>query len=330
MPRDTRPAIEEVGIVGLGLMGRGIAACLLSHGLKVVAFNRTRERAEKAREFLAEAMEEIVRRGVVPPSRVADWQDRFVVARSYECLADCPFVIESVKEDMALKRSLYREIEACVAENAVIASNTSSFPLTMLQSESLHPERFVVMHWSEPAWITRFMEIVRNEKTSEDAIDKTRQLGLLCGKQPSFLNFDIRGFVANRLMYAFIREACYLADIGVADVATIDRSFRNDVGWWATLAGPFRWMDLTGIEAYGLVMEGLLPELSSQKELPEIMKRMMADKAQGTANQKGFYPYTKETASAWEEAWVELSYDIRTLVRKHEDRLRKAGALGEE
>ena len=330
MARKTKPAIEEVGIVGLGLMGRGIAACLLSHGLRVVGFNRTRERAEKARGFLAEAMEEIVQRRVVPRARVADWEDRFVLARSYACLSDCPFVIESVKEDMALKRRLYREIEACVATDAVIASNTSSFPLTMLQADALHPERFVVMHWSEPAWITRFMEIVRNEKTSDDAVERTRQLGLMCDKQPSFLNFDIRGFITNRLMYAFIREACYLADLGVADVATIDRSFRNDVGWWATLAGPFRWMDLTGIEAYGLVMEGLLPELSSQKELPEIMKRMMAQKARGTANQKGFYPYTKESAAAWEEAWVDFTYDIRKLVRKHEARLRKAGALGEE
>ena len=330
MERETKTAIREVGVVGLGLMGRGIAACLLSHGLKVVAFNRTRERAERAREFLAEAMDEVVRRGVVAQDRVADWQDRFVLASSYECLAVCPFVIESVKEDMALKRRLYREVEACVAEDAVIASNTSSFPLTMLQAESRRPERFVVMHWSEPAWITRFMEIVRNEKTSEDAIEKTRQLGLLCDKQPSFLNFDIRGFITNRLMYAFIREACYLADLGVADVATIDRSFRNDVGWWATLAGPFRWMDLTGIEAYGLVMEGLLPELSNRKELPEIMRRMREQSAQGTANRKGFYPYTKDTAAAWEEAWVDFTYDIRKLVRKYENRLKKAGALGEE
>ncbi len=173
------------------------------------------------------------------------------------------------------------------------------------------------------------MEIVRNERTSDDAVARTRALGLRCDKQPSFLNFDIRGFIANRLMYAFIREACYLYELGVADAATIDRSFRNDTGWWATLAGPFRWMDLTGLEAYGLVMEGLLPELCNGKTVPEIMKKMIAEGAQGTANCKGFYEYNERTAKAWEETWVEFTYDLRDLIKKHESRLCDAGALRE-
>ncbi|MBT3379893.1 MAG: 3-hydroxyacyl-CoA dehydrogenase family protein [Lentisphaerae bacterium] len=319
--------VGTVGLVGLGLMGRGIAACLLSHGMRVVAFNRTAERARKAREFIANAMDEVVARGVAEAETVADWAERFTIVPAIDGLAECPFVVESVKEDIVLKRDLFGQLEACLAADAVIASNTSSFPLTMLQSKSQHPERFVIMHWSEPAWITRFLEIVRNEVTSEATITRTKALGLACGKEPSFLNFDIRGFVANRLMYAFIREACHLADIGVADVATIDRSFRNDVGWWATIAGPFRWMDLTGIQAYGLVMEGLLPELCNDGKLPEIMEKMMAEGAEGTGNQTGFYPYTPETAKVWEEAWVEFSYDVRELLQKHEARLRERGAL---
>jgi len=96
---------------------------------------------------------------------------------------------------MALKRKIYAELEECMPDDAVIASNTSSFPLALLQAKSKHPERFVVMHWSEPAWITRFMEIVRNEGTSDDAVSKTEQLGPLCGKEPSVLNFDIRKLV---------------------------------------------------------------------------------------------------------------------------------------
>lgn len=320
-------SIETVGLVGLGLMGRGIAACLLSHGLKVVAFNRTHERTQKAIEFIAGAMDDLVRRRVVSASRVTGWQERFRVARSFKCLAECPFVIESVKEDVVLKRRLYGELEQTIPVDAVIASNTSSFPLTLLQEGSLQPERFLVMHWSEPAWITRFMEIVRNQTTSDDAVDRTRELGLRCGKEPSVLNFDIRGFITNRLMYAFIREACHLADLGVADVATIDRSFRNDVGWWATLAGPFRWMDLTGIQAYGLVMDGLLPELSSRDKLPEIMKTMMEQNAEGITNQKGFYSYTKQTAKLWEEVWVDFTYDVRKVVAKYEKQLAEAGGF---
>ena len=153
------------GYARTGLMGRGIAACLLCHGRKVGAPHRGR--AEKARTFLAGVMEEVVRRGVFPAGAVADWAERFTVVDAISGLAESPFVVESVKEDIELKRRLYAELEKQIAPDAVIASNTSSFPLTLLQAESVHPARFVVMHWAEPTWITRFMEIVRNGLTSE-------------------------------------------------------------------------------------------------------------------------------------------------------------------
>ena len=308
-------------------MGRGIATCLLSRGLNVVAFNRTHSRARQARAFIDAQMQDMVRRKVIRPSVAKDWRARFRVARTCAGLHACDFVIESVKEDLALKGALYDELESCVSPETVIASNTSSFPLVLLQKGRKHPERFVVMHWAEPAWITRFMEIVRTETTNDSAVARTEAIGRTCDKEPAVINFDIRGFITNRLMYAMLREACHLADLGVASVADIDKSFRNDIGWWATLAGPFRWMDLTGIEAYGLVMQDLLPELCNDGQLPEIMKKMMQDGAQGTRTGSGFYAYTPESATAWEETWIEFTYDIRRLVMKHEARLRKANAL---
>jgi 3-hydroxybutyryl-CoA dehydrogenase len=171
------------------------------------------------------------------------------------------------------------------------------------------------------------MEIVRTEVTTDRAVHLAQAIAQRCGKEPCLLNFDVPGFVTNRLMYAFIREACHLVDLGVCDVATVDQSFRNDVGWWATLAGPFRWMDLTGIHSYAAVMEGLLPTLSNSERLPEIMKKMREQSAEGIGNQKGFYKYDKHSAKAWEEAWVDFTYDIRKLIMKYEERLRAEGAL---
>jgi len=324
--RNSNTLPGPAGLVGLGLMGRGIAACLLGHGLEVVAYNRTYARAMQARTFIGEALNEAVRRRVLRRADVAGWESRFRVVRTPRDLAGCACVVESVKEDLPLKRRLFGEIESCVAPETVLASNTSSFPLALLQKGAAHPERFVVMHWSEPAWITRFMEIVRNERTSDKAVRRVEALARACGKQPSVLQFDIRGFIANRLMYAFIREACYLADLGVADIATIDRSFRNDTGWWAALAGPFRWMDLTGIQSYGKVMDGLLPELSDCKRIPAVMRRMLASGARGTADHRGFYRYDAQSAKAWEAAWVDFTFDMRRLTAKYERRLAKAGA----
>lgn len=327
MKRPAPKTLERIGLVGLGLMGRGIATCFLGHGFEVVAFNRTASRARQARVAIAEHLREAVRRKVFRRAQVAHWERRFQTVRSCAKLVECSFVIESVKEDLVLKRQLYDELGSALAPDAVIASNTSSFPLTLLQKGRRHPERMIVMHWAEPAWITRFLEVVRNEHTSYETVRRTRLVARQCDKQPSILNFDIRGFIANRLMYAFIREACHLAESGVADVATIDQSFRNDTGWWSALAGPFRWMDLTGIQAYGLVMDDLLPELCNSGKLPAIMKRMREQGVRGIADCKGFYSYNRRTAKAWEKAWVDFSFDIRRLVRKYEARLRKAGAI---
>src|ERR1051326_3240559 len=155
--------------------------------------------------------------------------------------------------------------------DAIIASNLSSRPISSLQKARRHPERFVGMHWGEPAEIMRYLEIIPGNRTSPEAIRLTRRLGEACGKEPSALNVDIRGFVSNRMMYAMMREAFYLVESGVADLETVDRSFRNDIGWWATIAGPFRWMDLTGIPAYATVAEGLFPKLCNAKSVSPVI-----------------------------------------------------------
>ena len=149
------------------------------------------------------------------------------------------------------------------------------------------------------------------------AVKAATELGRRCGKEPSVLKKDIRGFITNRLMYAMLREAFYLLESGVADAETIDRSFRNDMGWWSTLAGPFRFMDLTGLPAYAAVMKDLFPELSCQQALPETMARLIAAGANGVFNGKGFYTYTPEESERWQTAWSEFSWDVRQLAQRY-------------
>jgi 3-hydroxybutyryl-CoA dehydrogenase len=178
------------------------------------------------------------------------------------------------------------------------------------------------MHWGEPAEIMRYLEIIPGKQTSAETIGLTRRLGEACGKEPSILNVDIRGFVSNRMMYAMMREAFYLVESGVADLETVDRSFRNDIGWWATIAGPFRWMDLTGIPAYATVAEGLFPKLCNARSVSKVIGDVVASGAKGISNAKGFYKYSKPSAAKWERAWVDFTYDIAALVRKYERRVK--------
>jgi len=312
--------LEPVGLIGLGLMGRGIASCLLAHGLEVVAYNRTAKRARASVSHIEESLQELVRRKLVPRSRIRNWRDRFRLAGSIAELAPCSFVIESVKEDLDLKRQIYEQLESALRENVVIASNTSSLPISVLQSARKCPARFIGMHWGEPAQIMRYLEVIPGGETSSHTIELTMRLGELCGKEPTLLRKDIQGFISNRMMYAMIREACYLVESGIADIETVDRSFRNDIGYWATLAGPFRWMDLTGIPAYAAVMEGLLPKLCNTSDVPKIMREMVAGGAKGIGNAQGFYPYTKAGARRWEKAWADFTYEIRKLADQYDSR----------
>ena len=311
------PQLEPIGLIGLGLMGRGIASCLLSQGLEVIAYNRTASRAAESLPHIDEALRELAHRKIVTRASIRNWKKRFHLVTSLAGLSRCRFVIESVKEDLALKRTIYDELEQAVAVRTVIASNTSSLPITALQNGRKHPQRFIGMHWGEPAQIMRYLEIIPGRQTSKRTVRLTRQLGVICGKEPTLLREDIQGFLSNRMMYAMLREACYLVEAGIADIETVDRSFRNDIGWWALLAGPFRWMDLTGIPAYALVMEGLLPKLCDSTAVSKLMTDMVATGATGIGNAKGFYPYTKASARRWEKAWVDFTYDMRKLADKY-------------
>src|SRR5690242_5897375 len=118
-------SIQPVGLIGLGLMGRGIASCLLSHGLEVIAYNRTASRARASIGHIGAAIDELVRRRIVRRSAVKEWRSRFHLVSALDALGRARFVIESVKEDLALKREIYDVVERAVAPDAVISSNTS-------------------------------------------------------------------------------------------------------------------------------------------------------------------------------------------------------------
>jgi 3-hydroxybutyryl-CoA dehydrogenase len=314
--------IEPIGLVGLGFMGRGIATCLLAHGLKVIGHDRAAVRAKQSLSHIDEALSDLLKRKTLMRSRFRDWRKSFVLTRSPEELGHCRFIIECVREDLALKRKLYQQLEAVVPARTVIASNTSSLPISLLQAGRKHPERFIGMHWGEPAQVMQYLEIIPGKKTSPRTIRLTQRLGKLCGKDPAVLREDVRGFLSNRMMYAMMREACYLVEAGIADVETVDRSFRNDMGWWAALFGPFRWMDLTGLPAYATVMEGLFPELCNAKSVPKIMSDVVKSGALGTPNLRGFYKYTRASAREWEKAWVDFTFVIKGLVDKYKKRVK--------
>jgi 3-hydroxybutyryl-CoA dehydrogenase len=239
------------------------------------------------------------------------------VAEDYADLRDCQVVIETVLEDLQVKYEVFRKVEAVVSPETIIGSNTSAIPATTLQKGAAHPERIMGIHWGEPAHVLRFMEIICGEQTDPRFVERARALAQGWGKEPSIVRRDIRGFLTNRCMYALIREAFYLVESGYATIEDVDRSLRNDLGYWITFAGPFRFMDLTGVPAYLRVMEDLLPELCCSKEVPALIRKVVDKGGLGVANAQGFYDYTPEEARRWQKRFLKFSYDVRALAQKY-------------
>jgi len=329
---------ETIGVAGLGLLGRGIAACFLGHGFRVVGFTRRESTHEEARRYIAQAMRDLVEHADFPAALVEEWPERYTAVgpkkgsgpicakhppgRSGKLdltpFSACDFVVESVVEDMAAKQRVFDELEVVVRPEVPIASNTSALPVTKLQEGRKHPERFLGMHWAEPAHATRFMELIRGERTSDAAFEAVAGLARRIGKEPSLVQKDVPAFIVNRLGYALYREALHLLELGVGDVETIDRSCRNALGLWATICGPFRWIDISGGPAlYARGIEGVLPSLSNATELTEQMKELVKTDARGITNGRGFYEYSEEEGHRWEELYLRHAWTVRKIQNDH-------------
>lgn len=312
------PGNIDVAVVGLGLMGRSIAACLLGAGHRVTGITNGIASGDECRQRVREFLDEMVAEEIAQETAAA-LIDRFCVSASYPDIAGCSIVFESVTEDTELKHNIFREIESVVSASTIIATNTSAIPITLLQSNARHPERFVGIHWDEPAHITRFMEIIPGEVTAPEFVDRVVLLTPFWNKEASVLKRDIRGFITNRISYAMFREACHLVESGACTVEDVDRSLRNDVGWWIPFAGPFRYMDLMGVDAYYRVMRDLLSDLSTSSEVPPLMRRVIESGGRGISNGHGFYRYTGEEARRWQERFQDFNRKIRRLTAEYSD-----------
>jgi 3-hydroxybutyryl-CoA dehydrogenase len=310
------PATIPVGVVGLGLMGCSITTCLLLAGHPVVAVAPLPTDVETAEPRIREHLAKSYQEGLFTQPPETFFQN-FIITENYSLLADCQLVIECTLENIDIKKAVYERIEAVVADAAIITSNTSAIPISLLQRETRLPERFLGLHWAEPSHTTRFLEIICGDLSAIHLGEWLYALSHHWGKEPTLVRKDIRGFITNRLMYAMYREAFHLVENGYATIEDVDRACRNNAGYWMTLVGVFRWMDLTGVPAYHTVMKDLFPTLSNQTDVPALIDDIVKAGGKGVLNAQGFYDYTPEEAQLWKETYEEFSYEIRRLALKY-------------
>jgi 3-hydroxybutyryl-CoA dehydrogenase len=314
--KNFRPSEFQVGLIGMGLMGRSIATCLLAAGHPLVAIILDMAEEEEIRKGLYAHLKQL-REEKITLKDPNELMEHLTLSVDFNLLSRCDLILESITENVESKKAVFKKIESVVSDKIIIGSNTSAIPISLLQEGAKHPERFIGIHWGEPAHITRFMEIICGDQTDITCGHFIKAIASYWNKEPSLLLKDIRGFITNRIFYAMLREALHLVESGVCGYEDVDRSLRNDYGSWISLTGLFRFIDLTGLPAYLTVMEDLNKELCNRSDAPKLMKDLVASGAKGTSNQQGFYSYTPESAQMWDKKFMEFNYDIRKLVGRY-------------
>lgn len=305
-----------VGVVGLGLMGSSIVVALLAAGHQVVALAPVAGEKERASGHLADLLRHADAAGMLPRG-IAPCVGRLQLSEDYRQLTDCRVVMECVIEDKQIKKSVYQQITEVVSTDAVIASNTSAIPISELQVLVQNPKRFLGVHWAEPAYMTRFLEVTCGKDT-DPAIGRFMvSLGESWGKEPTLLMKDVRGFITNRLMYAVYREALTLVEEGHTTLADADKAFRYDVGSWVTVMGIFERMGIEGRVGRLGALRRLFPQLSNREDVPKVLQQLVEQGAKGVHNLHGLYSYTAASAAQWEAAFGQFNKDIYELASRY-------------
>ncbi len=305
----------KIGVVGLGLMGSSIATNFLIAGHQVVGLELMPEAYRMASMRIDHHLQACDELKLLEDNTSYN-PNNLHLTQTYKDLEDCDLVLESVVEDLAIKSEVIQQIEKTVSGHCVIASNTSAIPITTLQKKMESPSRFLGLHWSEPAYASRYLEIICGAHTDLQIAKQIQQVGPRWGKEPILLKKDIRGFVTNRLMYAVYREGLQILERGEANIEALDKSFRYDTGSWITMMGIFQRMDYLGIKYFENLAERTLGRLSNAKEVPDAMKKIVAEKGRGVHNQNGLYSYSQQEAEDWKEAFGKFSSELHQLSEK--------------
>lgn len=207
-------------------------------------------------------------------------------------------------------------LEKQLVKSAIIAISTESIPLSAMQEKAINPERIMGLNWTSPVNTTFFLELISNEKTSRVFAQRLFNLAKTHWKKDPYHLHAGMG-IRSRMMAAMFREAAFLVENGYASVKDIDRACRNDPGYYLPFAGNFRYMDLMGTYAYGMVMKDLNPELAGSSALPEFFKQIIDKGGKGMENNEGFYTYTDKGKQQLMEQMNTFSVQIRDLIFRY-------------
>lgn len=288
--------IKKMAVIGAGTMGHGIAQAYAQEGYPVCITDTFESARAGVKGRIKANLETLAQGGLLSPDDVAPVLDRISVADSMaEAVRDADFVTEAVIEDVELKRSIFQEMEKYCPDRSILASNTSSFPMTQISALMTRPERAIVTHWSNPPYLVPLVEVVPGEKTAAATLDTAFKLLEKVKKVPVRLQKEVTGFIMNRIQTAMNREVYHLLEMGVASAEDIDRAVVTSIGFRLASLGPLLIRDLAGLDVTAKVDEILLGEIDSSLAVNRRLKDIVSNGDLGAKTGKGFFEYSPES-----------------------------------
>jgi 3-hydroxybutyryl-CoA dehydrogenase len=273
---------EHVLVVGAGQMGGGIAQVVASSGRRVSLHDEAPGAADRALEAMEKSLGKLAEKGGPPPG------DVLPRVSAVGELVSADLLIEAVVEDASVKEQIFRRADEALPPGAILASNTSSIPITSLAAVTSRPDRVIGMHFFNPVPVLKLVEVIRALQTSDETTTAIVELAKDLGKTPAQAN-DFPGFVSNRILMPFVNEAAYALMEGVADAEAIDTIARLG---FAHPMGPLALADLIGLDTCVSIMEVLQEGLGDPKYAPcPLLRQYVAAGRLGRKSGRGFYDY---------------------------------------
>ncbi|MFZ5633276.1 MAG: 3-hydroxyacyl-CoA dehydrogenase family protein [Bacillota bacterium] len=284
--------IKKITVIGAGNMGHQIALCAALAGYRVSCTDIDSAILQKAEQFADTYLPQRVAKGKLTEEEARAARERISFTQSLEEAAkDADLVIEAVIEKLDVKRKLFTQLDKICPPHAILATNSSYIVSSKIADVTGRPEKVCNMHFFNPALANKLVEVVKGPHTSEDTVGAVMEVSRRMGKSPVLLQKEIYGFLVNRIVSAIKNEAIYLYDMGVASHEDIDMAVVHALGH---PMGPFRLMDLTGIDlTYHIGMERYQETGDPRYRPSPIIIEKYLKKEWGRKTGKGFYDYSQ-------------------------------------
>ena len=282
--------INRVGIVGSGIMGSGIAEVAAKAGFEVVLRSRQRATADAMVTSLEKSLAKQVEKGRLEDAERTAILGRVSATERLHDLAECDLVIESVVEDLSVKKQLFRELDQIVKDGAILATNTSTLAVVEMAVETGRADRVCGVHFFNPAPAMSLVEIIRPLTASDETIDEVKAFATKCGKGPVEVA-DRAGFIVNALLFPYLNNAFRLLENGTANRDDIDAAMKGGCNF---PMGPLALLDLVGLDTSVAILDALYGEFRDPNYAAvPTLRRMLAAGHLGRKSGKGFYDYSR-------------------------------------